>query len=147
MAFPIRPVLGVLAAALLCACAARSEPSSSPAGAPGSPNALASAAGSPGAVPLDAGQRSELDRTVAARPARDRPHLRYAVALGDDGKPHLVVYDGQGLPADGRHPGKPHEYVVFQVLNTAAGEHYDPQQNAVIAAIPPPVQRDNAVTP
>jgi hypothetical protein len=74
-----------------------------------------------------------------------RARLRYAVAAGEDGKPRLVVYDGEGLGPDGRHKGRPHEYILFRVLNTTKGEHYDPQQNAVIAAIPPPPQRDDTV--
>ena len=143
MLFPIRTAAGLLAAALLCGCAAaKTEPAGTRAALAGPANAPISAAGTEGAVPLDAAQRAELDRTVAARAPRDRAHLRYALAAGEDGKSHLVVYDGQGLAADGRHPGKPHEYIVFQVLNTSAGEHYDPQQNALIAAIPPPAQRD-----
>jgi hypothetical protein len=83
---------------------------------------------------------------VAARtPAAIRARLRYAIAGGEDGKPHLVVYDGEGLGADGRHKGRPHEYIVFRVLNMTNGEHYDPQQNVVDAAIPPPPQRDSVV--
>ncbi|MDQ6944190.1 MAG: hypothetical protein M3169_16955, partial [Candidatus Eremiobacteraeota bacterium] len=89
--------------------------------------------------------RRELAATVAKAPAALRARLRYALAAGDDGKRHLVVYDGQGLPASGRHPGKPHDYVLFQVLNARNGEHYDPQQNSIVAAIPPPVQRDNPI--
>ncbi|MBV8299357.1 MAG: hypothetical protein JO083_07425, partial [Candidatus Eremiobacteraeota bacterium] len=42
-------------------------------------------------------------------------------------------------------PGKPHEYVVFRVLNSAGGEHYDPEQNSIVAPIPPPPQRDVVV--
>ena len=62
--------------------------------------------------------------------------------VAEDGKSRLVVYDGEGLGPDGRHRGKPHEYVVFKILNSRSGEHYDPQQNAIIAAIPPPAQRE-----
>jgi hypothetical protein len=113
----------------------------------GPPNAPAARAGRPGAIPLDAAQRRELDAAVAKVPLAERVRLRYALAAGDDGKRHLVVYDGQGLPANGRHPGKTNEYVLFKVLNARNGEHYDPQQNSLVPRIPPPVQRDNAVSP
>jgi hypothetical protein len=56
-----------------------------------------------------------------------------------------VVYDGEGLRADGRQPGKNNAYVVFRVLNAAAGAHYDPQQNAIVAPLPPP-QRETSPT-
>lgn len=108
-------------------------------------NAPAASAGTPAGVPLDAAQRAELDRVVAAAPAAIRARLRYALATADDGKSRLVVYDGEGLPADGHHRGRPHEYVVFQLVNSTSGEHYDPQQNAIVPPIPPPVQRDSVV--
>ncbi|HEY0614458.1 MAG TPA: hypothetical protein VGC96_07445 [Candidatus Elarobacter sp.] len=145
-----------LAALLLAGCGSRS-PVSAPASAavarpaqpaaapPGPPNAPAAKAGRPGAIPLDAAQRRELDAAVARAAAPLRPRLRYALAAGDDGARHLVVYDGQGLGIDGRPPGKPHAYVVFAVLNATNGEHYDPLQNSVVAAIPPPPERDSAV--
>jgi hypothetical protein len=141
----------LIASALFSACSAPKAPpppvraASAPA-AGGASNALASAAGSAGAPQLDAAQRAELDATIAAAPAATRPRLRYALGAGDDGKPRLVVYDGEGLGPDGKHRGKPHEYVVFKVLNSKTGEHYDPQQNAVIAAIPPPPQREVSET-
>jgi hypothetical protein len=56
-----------------------------------------------------------------------------------------VVYDDEGLGASGRRGGKPRGYVVFRVLNATNGEHYDPQQNSIVAPIPPPVQRDNPI--
>jgi hypothetical protein len=31
---------------------------------------------------------------------------------------------------------------VFRVLNRPGGWHYDPQENAIIAPIPPPPERD-----
>lgn len=99
--------------------------------------------GQPAAPPLDDSQRTEVDRIVAAMPAR-RAHLRYALALDDDGKQHLVVYDDGGLPPSGKH-GKV-EYLVFKVLNANDNSHYDPQQNAVIAPIPPPADRDVSIT-
>jgi hypothetical protein len=152
-AMSMRLAASVAAAALLCACAgpksggagtdAASPPASAKAAA--APNAPVPRAGQPGAIALDPAQRAELDAVVARVPAKLRPRLRYALATGDDGKPHLVVYDGQGLGVTGRHPGKPHEYVVFRVLNSSGDEHYDPQQNSVVAPIPPPPQRDVVV--
>jgi hypothetical protein len=138
----------LLAAALLNSCAGQraSDPTTSPSSAApvatGPANALVSAAGTPGAPALDPAQRAEVAAVAARAPAAIRARLRYAIAAGEDGKPRLVVYDGEGLGPDGRHKGRPHEYVVFQVLNTTKGEHYDPQQNAVDAAIPPPPQRE-----
>ncbi|GAC1579568.1 MAG: hypothetical protein NVS3B7_13650 [Candidatus Elarobacter sp.] len=158
----IRAAACVLAAALLCACSAgttstaTATSSHSPAPvAPSTPlavrpagpaNAPAPRPGRPGAIALDAAQRAELDHAVTAHPPAVRARLRYALAMTEDGKPHLVVYDGEGLPADGRNPGKPRDYTVFRVLNGPEGEHYDPQQNALIAPIPPPVQRDGILT-
>ena len=152
-----------IAAALLCGCGgAKSRdtatgPATSPAAAvgpvmadpapAGPPNAPAAQAGRPGAIPLTSAQRRELAATMAKTPPAQRVRLRYALAAGDDGKRHLVVYDGQGLAANGRHPGRAHEYVMFQVLNARNGEHYDPQQNSIVEPIPPPVQRDNPVSP
>jgi hypothetical protein len=146
---------------LLCGCGgsksgdSASGPAASPvatAAAPsapapsGPPNAPAAQAGRPGAIQLDAAQRRELAATLAKAPPAQRARLRYALAAGDDGKRHLVVYDGQGLPADARHAGKTNQYVLFKVLNARNGEHYDPQQNSIVPRIPPPVQRDNPVT-
>ena len=105
-------------------------------------NAPVPRAGEPGAIPLSPDQRREVDATAAKAPPSIRPRLRYALAAGDDGKTHLVVYDGAGLGVSGRPAGKQHAYVLFQVLNSADGEHYDPQQNSVVAPIPPPPQRD-----
>lgn len=149
-----RLAASVVAAALLGGCGGHStaassgtQPGASPAGsaapaAAAPANAPVPAAGRPGAIPLDPGQRAELDAAAAQAPPPVRARLRYALAMGDDGRRHLVVYDGEGLGATGRHPGKPHEYVVFRVLNSAGGEHYDPQQNSIVPAIPPPPQRD-----
>jgi len=158
----LRLAAGAAAAALLCACGASktslTEPAAAPAAAaqaapaaaapaPSGPvNAPVASAGKPGAIPLDQERRAALDAALKAAPAGLRPRLRYALASGDDGKASLVVYDGQGLGPDGRHPGKPHEYVVFQVLNGAPGRHYDPQQNSVISPIPPPPERESAVS-
>lgn len=147
---PPRIAAALLASALFTACSAPKPPDAAPPPSRGIPaavesgpaSALASAAGSAGAPALDAAQRAELDAAVAGAPAAVRPRLRYALGAADDGKARLVVYDGEGLGPDGRHPGKPHEYVVFQVLNSKTGEHYDPQQNAIVAAIPPPPQRE-----
>ncbi|MBV8367822.1 MAG: hypothetical protein JO036_02645 [Candidatus Eremiobacteraeota bacterium] len=135
----IRLAASLAAAALLCACAG---PKTAPAGPP---NAPVPRAGQPGAIPLDPQQRAQLDAAVARVPGTLRSRLRYALASGDDGKPHLVVYDGEGLGVTGWRPGKPHEYVVFRVLNSAGGEHYDPEQNSIVAPIPPPPQRDVVV--
>ena len=129
----------VAAPAALAVPAAAAVPS-------GPANAPVARAGRPNAVPLDVDQRRALDAAVAKVAAPLRPHLRYALASGDDGKPHLVVYDGQGLGADGRPPGKKHAYVVFQVLNAAHGEHYDPLQNSLVAAIAPPPERASPVS-
>ena len=155
-----RLAASVVAAALLCGCgghpsastgtepAASAPSSAAPAGAvraAGPPNAPVPRAGQPGAIPLAPAERRELDATVAkARPA-DRARLRYALATADDGKAHLVVYDDEGLGASGRRGGKPRGYVVFRVLNATNGEHYDPQQNSIVPAIPPPPQRDVVV--
>ncbi|HEY0393225.1 MAG TPA: hypothetical protein VGD01_01900 [Candidatus Elarobacter sp.] len=134
-----RTALVAPAQAAVAAPAAAAAPS-------GPANAPVARAGRPNAVRLDANQRRELDAAVAKVPSPLRPHLRYALAGGDDGKPHLVVYDGQGLGADGRPPGKKHAYVVFEVLNAANGEHYDPLQNSLVAAIPPPPERGSPVS-
>jgi hypothetical protein len=157
MSFRLAASLG--AAALLCSCSAPKSASSGTGGASTAPsasaaaaarpatgpaNTLVSAAGRPGAVPLDAAQRRALEAAVAKLPAALRPKLRYALATADDGRQHLVVYDGEGLGADGRHPGKANAYVVFRVLNSANGEHYDPQQNAIVAPMSPPPQRDTS---
>lgn len=150
-----RLAASLAAAALLCACSAPKAASTGSAGtaaptataslrpAPGPANSLVSAAGRPDAVRLDAAERRELDRAVAKVPAALRPRLRYALASADDGRRRLVVYDGEGLRADGRQPGKNNAYVVFRVLNAAGGEHYDPQQNALVAPLPPP-QRETS---
>ena len=91
--------------------------------------------------------RRERQSLCQARkvPSGERKRLRYALAADDAGARRLVVYDGGGLGANGRDPKRPHEYIVFQVLG-AHGEHYDPEQNSVVAPIPPPVQRDSAVS-
>jgi len=129
------------AAALLCACtgpkaaATYSGPKNSP----------VSMAGQPGQVPLDDAQRAQVAATAAKAPPPQRARLRYALATGDDGQRHLVVYDGEGLDPGGHGP-KRHGYIVFLVLNANNGEHYDPQQNSIIAPIPPPPERDNVPT-
>ena len=155
----IRPVAGALAAALLCACAAPRPETTAGSGANGSAplagipaaaaaapagpsNALVPAPGRPGAIPLAPGQRAALDRALAALPSAERSRLRYALPSGDDGKSRVIVYDGGGLPSNGRSAGRSHDYIVFPVLNGARGEHYDPEQNALIAPIPPPPQRE-----
>jgi hypothetical protein len=156
-----RLAASVLAAALLCGCGTP-KPGDTAAGtatspaataavtaAPtpgGPPNAPAAQAGRPGAIPLDGAQRRELAAALAKVPAGQRARLRYALAAGDDGRRHLVVYDGEDLAAGGRHSGKTKGYVVFKVLNARNGEHYDPQQNSIVPPIPPPVQRDNAIS-
>jgi hypothetical protein len=149
----IRLAALMAAAALLCACGGpkSSTAGSGPAGGTASAanvpvNAPVSKAGLAGGIPLDASQRAELDATVAKAPAAQRSRLRYALATGDDGKAHLVVYDGEGLGAQGRHKGRKHEYIVFKVLNATTPIHYDPQQNSLVAPIPPPPQRESAVT-
>jgi hypothetical protein len=155
---PIRLAASLAAAALLCACSGQksasenaaatspaptASPSAATAAAPapaanGPANAPVARAGTPGAIPLDAAQRGEVRAVAAKEPPAVRARLRYALAAGEDGKTHLVVYDGEGLPADGRDPRKPHQYIVFRVLNSPRGEHYDPQQNALIAPLPTP---------
>jgi hypothetical protein len=156
-----RLAASVLAAALLHGCGApkSGEPAAGTARTPaataavtvaptpaGPPNAPAAQAGRPGAIPLDGAQRRELAATVAKVPAAKRARLRYALAAGDDGRRHLVVYEGEDVAAAGRQPGKTKGYVVFMVLNAHNGEHYDPQQNSIVPPIPPPVQRDNAIS-
>jgi hypothetical protein len=151
------------AAALLCACSApkaaatSGSPSASPSAAVAAPsvspsraasahgpmNSPVSRAGAPGQVPLDAAGRREVAAAAAKVPPAERARLRYALATGDDGRQHLVVYDGEGLSAAGRGPGRGNNYVVFRVLN-ANGEHYDPEQNTIVAPIPPPPERDAA---
>jgi hypothetical protein len=118
--------------------AATSSPATPP---PGPPNAPVPAAGAAGPIPLDDAQSAELQRAVGDAPPAVRARLRYALALGDDGQRHLVVYDGEGLDANGRAKGKAHDYVLFRVLNATAAEHYDPQQNALIAPMPVPSER------
>ena len=148
-----RLAASLAAAALLCSCSAPKSASSGTGGASaaasarpaaGPANSLVSAAGRAGTVALDATQRRELDAAVAKVPAALRPRLRYALATADDGRRHLVVYDGEGLRADGRHPGTTNAYVVFRVLNAANGEHYDPQQNAIVAPMKAPPERDTS---
>jgi hypothetical protein len=154
----IRLAASVAAAVLFSACSGAKAPtagtgptSPSPAAATAAPSALGNApvaqAGAAGAIPLEPAQRRALDEAVAKAPPAVRGRLRYALAAGDDGKTRLVVYDGGGLGKDGRDPRRPHEYVVFRILNSTRGEHYDPQQNSIVAPIPPPVQREDAIKP
>src|ERR1700681_3081960 len=108
----IRLAASVAAAALLYACsgpkapdaAVQPPPSALPAAAvPSGPhNAPVSRSGVPGGIALDAAQRRALGAAVAKEPPAVRARLRYALAIGDDGKTHLVVYDGEGLGPDGR---------------------------------------------
>jgi hypothetical protein len=150
----IRLAVSIAVAALLCACSGpragvtSGAPSASPAAVPrsahGPLNSPVSRAGRPGEVPLDAAHRAAVAAIAAKVPAAERARLRYALAAGGDGRTHLVVYDGEGLDVGGRGPTKRHEYVVFLVLNLPGGQHYDPQQNSIIAPIPPPPERDVA---
>lgn len=110
-------------------------------------NALVADAGKPGSVPLDSAQADALRGVLARIPATRRARLRYAVATREDGHPVLVVYDGLGLPADGKPPAKKFEYVVFKPINLLGGETYDPIQNAVNAALPVPVERSGGPAP
>ncbi|MEA2719343.1 MAG: hypothetical protein QOJ39_1207 [Candidatus Eremiobacteraeota bacterium] len=146
----IRIAASIAAAMVFCACSApKGATSGAAVSAPPKPavmNASVSRAGQPDAIRLDPAQRAEVDATVAKAPAAQRPRLRYALATGDDGKVHLVVYDGEGLGAAGRHPGRKHEYIVFKVLNATTPVHYDPQQNSLVSPIPPPPQRETSVT-
>jgi hypothetical protein len=155
--FAARTAAVLAAAALLQACSgARAEaPASAPAASPGAAAAASASgpanlpvaeAGRAGAIPLDDAQRRALDGIVKNVPGPERKRLRYALASDDSGARRLVVYDGGGLGPDGRDPRRPREYVMFKVLNASADEHYDPQQNSVVAPIPPPVQRDSAVS-
>lgn len=136
------------AAALLCGCSAAKHPSPAQPVVtvpPGPANASVPTPGGIEPIPLDDRQRAELQRTVAAVPPESRGRLRYALALGEDGKRHLVIYDGQGLGAGGRGPRKTHDYVVFRVLNANDGEHYDPQQNVIVAPLASAPQAENGV--
>jgi len=150
----IAPTLAsVSLAALLCACAgpkpaATTAASAAPAtaqvaeaGPGGPPNAPVPPTGAPGAIPLDDTQRGQLTEFVAGAPPSLRTRLRYALALGDDGKRHLVVYDGGGLNANGRVAGA-HDFIIFKVLNTSDGSHYDPQSDELVAPVPPPPERE-----
>jgi hypothetical protein len=156
----IRLAATFAAAALLCACSgpkattsgasASSPPTAAPGGAnvavsAGPANAPASRAGKTGGIPLDPAQRAELQATISKTPAALRARLRYALAAGDDGRRRLVVYDGEGLDAAGRQPGKGHAYVMFKVLNSATNEHYDPQENRIVAPIPPAPERGSSL--
>jgi hypothetical protein len=138
-------------AVLSCACSAP-KPTATATAAPvasaqaaapapaGPPNAPVPAGGKPGAIPLDPDQRQDLQRFITQVAPPLRPRLRYALALGDDGKRHLVVYDGGGLNANGR-PAGAHDFVVFKVLNATDGSHYDPQSDELIAPLPVPPER------
>jgi hypothetical protein len=103
-------------------------------------SALVRDAGKPGAPVLDPAAKAELDRIVAKVPEKKRPLLRYALASDTTGKVHLVVYDGLGLPANGKPRGK-FEYIVFKPLNATDGSTYDPTQNAIDEPVPPPPER------
>lgn len=111
----------------------------------GPPNAAVAALGKPGAIPLDADQEAQVERISRTTDPALRSRLRYALALGDDGKRHLVVYDGEGLGASGRQHGTQRDYIVFKVLNAGNGEHYDPQQNAIVAPISSPPQESGVI--
>ena len=144
--------VSLLAAALVSGCSANNATSTSPSPTPSSTaadpvppvaNAPVPGPGKSGAIPLSDPQRAEVAHVVAKTPPKQRPHLRYALAMGDDGHRHLVVYAD---PGDRAHSKKKFtEYVVFAVLNTGNGEHYDPQQNALVAPIPPPPERAEQV--
>ena len=141
--------VSLLAAALVCGCSANRSATTTPSPSPSPPadvappvaNAPVPAPGHTGQIPLDGTQRAEVERVVKATRPRERANLRYAMAMGDDGRRHLVVYDD---PGDRAHTKKKFtEYVVFAVLNGKSGEHYDPEQNALVAPIPPPPEREH----
>jgi len=127
------------------ACAKPGALSSAPA-SPAAANvplrALVSDAGKPGAPPLEASQQAEIKNAASRLAPRIRQRLRYAIAPDEAGKMRFIVYDGQGLPADGKRPGKKFNYTVFRLLNVTDGSTYDPQQNIVQAPVPPPKERD-----
>ncbi|GAC1420086.1 MAG: hypothetical protein NVSMB5_12380 [Candidatus Velthaea sp.] len=89
-------------------------------------------------------QKAELAAAAARVDPARRSQIRYAFPQDDAGKPQFVVYDDLGLGAGGK-TGHKNEYIVFAVLNRNDGSHYDPQQNALIAAIPSPPERDGSI--
>jgi hypothetical protein len=117
-------------------------PAGTPEPAAGPPNAPVPRHGVVGAIPLTADQQAALAKAIANLPDAERPRLRYALALGDDNRRHLVIYDGGGLDAAGR-PAGAHDYVVFKVLNATDGSHYDPQADELVPPVPPPSERSN----
>jgi len=130
--------------ALAAGCA---KPGAPPASAPNVPQrALIAQIGQPGAPALDAAQQAEVKKAVTGAPPDALKRIRYALAPDETGKVRLVVYDGQGLPADGKRPGKKFDYIVFHLLNVADGSTYDPQQNAIQAPVPPAKERGEAAT-
>lgn len=80
--------------------------------------------------------KSDVQATVAKAEPATRARLRYALALAEDGKRYLVVYDAGNAVKEARG------YNLPPVLNRSDGSHYDPQQNELVAPIPPPKDRD-----
>ena len=143
--------VSLLAAALVSGCSANKPATSAPSPsaqanaaqpAPAVANAPVPAPGKTWTIRLDDTQRAEVERVVSSTPPKARAHLRYALAMGDDGRRHLVVYVDPGDRAVSTK--KFTTYVVFAVLNATNGEHYDPEQNAIVAPIPPPAEREDA---
>ncbi|MFN2459405.1 MAG: hypothetical protein ABR591_01735 [Candidatus Velthaea sp.] len=139
MVLPIRILALCLASTGFAACAQSAQPAGS-ASVPAS-SAAVSALGRPGAIALTDAQAAEVRAAVQRVEPVRRTHLRYAFAQDENGKARLVVYDDLGLGSSGK-TGRKGEYIIFKVLNSSDGSHYDPQQNAVIAAIPAPPDRD-----
>jgi hypothetical protein len=104
-------------------------------------DAPVSAAGAPNAPSLTASQRAELDAAIARAKPDARGHLRYAIAKDDSGRSRLAVYDpGAVAPAHHRRD-QTVVYVVYRLLNAKDGASYDPQQDAIVEALPIPVDR------
>jgi hypothetical protein len=133
----------LLSASALVAGCAKPGPSTAP-GPASVQRALVIKIGQPGAPVLDDAQQAEVNKAVTGAPPDIMKRLRYALAPDETGKVRLVVYDGQGLPADGKRPGKKFDYIVFHLLNVADGSTYDPQQNAIQAPVPPAKERGEA---
>jgi len=91
-------------------------------------------------------QKAEIAKVASTMHPARRSHLRYALATDDAGKPQFVLYDDLGLGSAGK-TGHKGEYIVFAILNRTDGSHYDPQQNALVAAIPAPRDRDLTLIP
>jgi hypothetical protein len=129
-----RLAVAAAASGIVCACAH---------GAPHQPaivvrSAPVSALGSSNAIALEPGEETEVRSTVAGADRTVRARLRYAIAIDEKGERHVVVYDGQGLPPNGKLARG--GYLSFAALNVP-GAHYDPQTGELIAPLVVPPER------